>query len=754
MNALFPAEGYLLALGSSYGVDVLGLNPGRQDFERMFASSIEDRFDQVAGRDFFRFSSGFLRDPYSGLGPGGRDALRGIRGDAGSSFLVDLIARYTAGGIPGTAGIGGIRDIPQGDLRAITRSSLLNGLATAGARGENVDALLATLVRALVPFEASLRLLNNSFLTRRDTTLRPGKTMEDLVARAAEVLDVYSRRILPPRVDAEAVVREVLESQGFLSRGAVARAARLASRDAAEDSGETLLDPQLLDEPERIGRRGGNKKQRERRRARREAIEEALGAGLDAVDEFERALKALRDPTQAVTQRFGEIQVAFDRINTIGIKDLQNLPQYVDDAIGAIQAWGQSISGQIDQLRDLEREMRASTLALGEEVDALRESTTTADRYTSVIAEQQATLRQLSTSGGSPAAQVSALRDLLDLFRAQARAEIQDLQDAAQDRGDAINDRLALIGPLGSLAPGIREQLAALQGPQFGQAPPAALAELGRQIGEAQARYQSATTGDVRANAASEIQRVIGQQLDLAGGFYGQGSSVFRALQSQSVGILRTLGIDATDAEQEALALQREQRTLDEETRDAVRAVQLDLADQLEVWGQQIAPLLQAQAAQIRTSLAGILPPGTDLDALLADPMAASILVANLQLKEMEKLNATLARFEQAAWGRSGPNTVDDPTITIADVPRLADGGYVRREGLAYVHADEYVIPSRKMPGPTVTLNVQPGAIVVQLPMGATPSDARLLGYTAADAFTARTLQVLRTYTHQTGRIG
>src|SRR5262249_54983910 len=146
------------------------------------------------------------------------------------------------------------------------------------------------------------------------------------------------------------------------------------------------------------------------------------------------------------------------------------------------------------------------------------------------------------------------------------------------------------------------------------------------------------------------LQADIAQQLQVSSAIYGPGSGAFRTLQEQALALLQPILSTAAADQETALQLQQQET-------DGIDAINKHLADQLSVYGAQVWPLLTAQRDAFKSELAKYLPAGTDLEAILSDPMAAQTLVANLQLDQLQQLNTTLAHLDAAVEGRAKTGT-------------------------------------------------------------------------------------------------
>lgn len=830
LKVIDPAIFHLVEMFAGFfGADPFNLEPNADDFARLFADSLEQQFNRIARtRDAFQFEAGYLRDPYSGLGPRARESLGRIRNDSTITFLADVIARGQARGAQRAPGVGGLRDLPRDDLRGIGFDQLLNGLARLDARGRDAAEVVANLLEKMVGFNQALRLTNRAFLENSSTVLRAGESLEVFIARAGDVVSAYGR-FTPPGVVGADAARRVIEGQGYLSRGRYLYEAGLVSRERAETSGETILDPQLLGRRRVARRLRGRGK---RRRERRAAVDTAQAAGLEGLRLVRDQLAALSDPARAVVARFGDIQASLDQINTLGIKNLDQLPDFVRQTQEAIAAWGDALLGLVEQVREADRAVEQHALTYGEEVDGLRRATDTHTRYNDVLDAAEERLYTLQATGASVTAQLQAYDRVLALTRAQYQAQLTDLQEGYALRTEERQERLDTIGPLGQLADGLTQQVRGLQIAVRGETPAIQLAALTREIRGERRAIRDETDPLERAEAVARLQQLVQQQLDLAAGLYGAGSPTLQGLQRQALGFLRPLEREAARNDEEARQLAREQREDEKQLAKDLRAVQREAAEAIETYAAGITPLLEQQADQFRTALEGLLgdklPEGVDLETILADPIAAQTLIGNLQLSELEKLNAGVQDLVDLAQGRNNDPTVNQPGRNLAIRAGVGpDGGVVAaygREGgelgdaqltgalepnvwtqiednlwLLYDATRQVIEPwlGRNPPGdaggrgqagragrvvpvypqaeggdyvvdrptlflageagreratftplrraepaaPTVQVTIAPGAIVIQMPPGATPQQARLLGRAAYDEFSARLLE-------------
>jgi TP901 family phage tail tape measure protein len=812
------------ALGPYVGIGSLG-----QLIGGAFVPDIEDIYDKILqevvepsiGRPFNRQ----LGD-YVGQGPLRREGLSRFLPGGEDRDEAQFFTRLIASGI-------GAGNNPERTDRFYRQ--FVNNLGGANRSPDAIFEDFRNIIRDLVPLMRSLRFTNAEYLAPGTTQLRPGETQAEYVERSTSVVEAYlGRRGLPPNFDVEAVVRRVLAEQGFLSRGAIARAAGLSIRDEAEATGRLQIDPSSVStrNPRVVSRRlrGGGRKRRERR----QGLQEGQAVGLDAVDALTRSLRVLANPAEAITLRFGDIQTALNQINALPPSQLDQLPELMQNAVQAVEAWGQAITSQLDRIRQLDAQIEASPLQYGEQIDALTRATTTHLRYNDVLAASEDRVARLAAENASASAQVGALTHHLDLLGAQANARITDIQEGAavrleaiQDRAIAISDRGEAISPLAQLSAGLTDQLTALRQQGTLANPLLELTQLARDLRVARRDYRG-STGEDQAEAAAEIQRIIARQLELAGATFGAGSGAYANLRGSAIRTLRPIEATARSYEEESRDLAKEQRDLakeqreiERETRDAIRAVQAELAAQIEIYSDQIGPLLVQQRDEEVKALREALPDLTDeqFERILADPMAAQLFVANLQLERLEAINDGVADLVRISEGRgalrneggidiasqrggletaaaSGPNgttlfygqrggafedldfarvgtewTKVKPGLWAMDdteerkvlvwlgsnppgpaggpgksgregvaIPYLETGGTVMRDGIAYLHAREEVMPvaevrrSQSAPSaPPVQVTVAPGAVVIQVPPGTTRQQARLLFHDAAD---------------------
>lgn len=709
------------------------------NIEKILDKILQETVEKSLGHSFNRTLGDYLgegplkREGLARFAPGGESRDQ-------TEFFTRLISTFVGAGTD--------------DPKRLERfyNEIVNNLGSSKRDDQAITRDLQEIVRKLVPFAAALRFTNAEFVQPKSTAL--SGPLADYQARAADIIGAYTRR-LPPGVDPKAIADAVIAAQGFLTRPLVQHEAALESRNRAEATGETLLDPNFLDHPAHL--RDVTQGEGKKRRARRQGIADARDETIDLLDQLQRKMEELATPASIVTHRFGDIQTALDKINNLNPKQLDQLPQLIKDAAAAIDAWGQSELTLISQTKQAQDAVDQFTLSFGEEIDALTKSTDTHLRYNDVLAQSAKNVDKLAASSASATAQLAAVEKTMALIRAQAQAQITDLQEAAQARQDDITTRLTDIGPTAGLAAGLRDQLAGLTA---GSArAPSPFQELERLTGEIRKQRALFTTGKgpEQATAAQQLSTLIGQQLQLAGQTYGVGSASYRSLAAQNAGLLGGVSKVATTYEKEVLALQKEQTKLAKTTADAIVQVQLAEAKQLQIYADKEKPLLVAQAAYFKAQLGASLRAGTDLEAILADPMAAQTLVGNLQLIQLQTLNKSTADLVAIAEGRP-PSPVEQtgpPPVPPSALPQAFGGDYLVTHPTLFLAGEAgperaTFTPARHAPATTrstvVNLTIAPGAVVFHAPPGMTPREAKTLAYTHADALTGRIVETLKQY--------
>ena len=362
-------------------------------------------------------------------------------------------------------------------------------------------------------------------------------------------------------------------------------------------------------------------------------------------------------------------------------------------------------------------------LALGEEVDALRKSTTTASRYNDVISITERRLAQQTSATG----RVTQLERLIALSRGRANAEIGDLQEAAQK-----------ASPLAGLAAGLRDQIFGIRLGQTSN-PIAQLSQIGLRLTEEQRAFRAG--GPNQATAAQNISQLVAAQLERAASTYGLGSTEFQSVQKRSIAALQEIEAAAHAAESVQL-----------DTLAAIEKVQLTLADTLERLG---GPLIAAQEAardQLAAGLEAALKPlGLSLDDVLGDPLVSQVAIQTKILEQITGVNTAISAFLDAAKGR---DTEDAPEQKFA---RGVDAIFTRPTRALFGESGPERVTITPLTGPRrsterpIQISVAKGAVVIQMPesvrsLPQAEALGRASGDAAAEAFVRRVVQKMRAF--------
>jgi LPS O-antigen subunit length determinant protein (WzzB/FepE family) len=262
------------------------------------------------------------------------------------------------------------------------------------------------------------------------------------------------------------------------------------------------------------------------------------------------------------------------------------------------------------------------------------------------------------------------------------------------------------------------------------------------QLAELQGRFRGETDPEERARLAQEIQRLSDDVLAKGADVFGQGSAQFTALQDTIIAALTEIGASAEFAKTESERLQ-----------DKIDAVNATLADQLEYWKAEAMPLFQQMDNELRAQLAEMVPPGTDMEALINSQTASTVFATALVRDKLEEIRELLADAESGNFptrrnrrNRRDSEVAPDPDIEVG----RAAGGPVEPFRLYPIgeHGPELLamggrggtvisqdaiaralVGSRRSEGPSVVINLTAN---VTAPEGGDRESARLWAKTFA----------------------
>lgn len=571
-----------------------------------------------------------------------------IRDDETLDFLARLIGRD----LSRESGFG-----PRG-ISSDFRTLIEGGLARAQAAGRDPFEVAATIVRRLFTFDQAIAKLNRQSLqgfggfvpagSVGGGVLKPGLTRDEFLERAEILIRVYERE-LPAAIDASVVAVKTLERELLLTAEGIKREANRQSRALAEESGELQFEEPDEDFIRRARRKrfaarhSENEDQRENAQDDLAGLEAGLGVIEEAVDALGRTMESLVSPSALLRHAFGDIQVALNEVNVALANPAawDQLPELMGDAISAVDAWGEAIAGTIDQLRAVEDAERQRRLALGLEIAELRGTTDVSGLFNVALADTQARFLKAESAG----ARLAAVENLIAIERSKAEAAIRDL---------------VARSPLAGIADDVRAEIGALRVSLAGEGVPG-FNELARQLTQAQADFRTAPDEE-RAAAAGRVRELIGATLGAAGETFGTGSARFAAAQEQAIAQLEAI-LTASEADEKRL-------------RDDVRAIRETLADRLDTLGTIASDISDVLASDLRSALieAGLTP--EEIEAAVADPVTAQLLIANEQKELLEQIEANTRDFRNET---QLPNTTNNYIEVNVNVREGANKEEVRR---------------------------------------------------------------------------
>jgi hypothetical protein len=433
--------------------------------------------------------------------------------------------------------------------------------------------------------------------------------------------------------------------------------------------------------------------------ARRTAL---YGAEATQVVAADRNLRAAQVAFDAVSDKLEKSHLKGKKLRDT----LQQQQEAAQKAQEAVQAWGQGVLGLLDKIRELDAKIRDAKLSLAEEVAQLRDAKIATGAYTEALADNAAR----TATATSNAAKAALAEERMGLLRRQAQAEIANLQ---QD--------LEAVAPLAQIADSVRQQLDDLR--NVGRNPRALLGDVQDALASALATFRS-STGAERGAAAQEVQALVQRSIELASAIYGEGSGQVRSARRVGIEALTEVSAAAEAAAAEAERLQK-----------AMRAVNEALAARLELEQTTLVDALKAMRADLVTQLQEALP-GQNIAALLADPVAAQLVVQSAMDKKLGQIVDTLRAYTHL------------PPL----YPQANGGDYVVRRPTLFLAGEAG--PERATFQPLRGRRVAPGsdaqAVTIQTHVTIAPAPgeslvrARLYGRTAATAAEAEVLERLR----------
>jgi chromosome segregation ATPase len=558
---------------------------------------------------------------------------------------------------------------------------------------------------------------------------------------------------------------------------------------------------------------------------KQEALDEAkdqMEALKQATEAWAKTVSDLVDQIRQAERGLQDFQIQmFETIDGLtGATDTgQKYQSFLDDnekKYNDLVTAGSSAGAQLElvnrQLQLLQAQAQATIQDINEQAqayhDAIQRQRDVLDAYTEAI-ERESRIEQ------------RAIRDLQDdIDKNQKEIETrQDKLDELADRRSKLQDRLSDISPLADLTDGLKQMKESLTGTIKGGGF-AELAQTRQKLGEAVAQFQGETDLQKKATAGAEVQRLAGLAVEQGQKLYSVGSRDLTRLRQQSLaaieGVLETaqaaedertkILADIKSIDEEAKGIQEEikgyqkkikednekieghtkrlrdladaQQIIDDKRKpldDADRAIakaqaeKIDevnqkLAAQLKIWSDKAVPLMQAQIGNLREQLKAIVPPGTDIDALINDPSSLQAFLAQAQLETLQSIEDYLEGFSKSL------NIPPRPGKRHRTTAAAAEGGIILRDSIIRAgegNKPEVIIPLESPRGRRLlgldrpvprnggahepTFIFQP---TIVMPQPKSMAEAKLYGRSASSGFSAQVKQALPGITRRAGGRG